>query len=43
MDPAVGSMDAYPIGSKVTHNSKTWESIVNNNVWEPGIYGWNEV
>ena len=24
------------IGDKVTHNDKTWVSIVDNNVWEPG-------
>lgn len=27
----------------VTHNGKTWESLVDNNVWEPGVYGWTEV
>lgn len=35
--------EAYSIGSKVTHNSKHWVSTVDNNVWEPGIYGWDEV
>ncbi len=39
----LGALDAYPLGSKVTHNSKTWESTVNNNVWEPGVYGWTEI
>ena len=39
----VGSTDAYPLGSKVSHNSKHWISSVDNNVWEPGVYGWNEV
>lgn len=38
-----GAQDAYAIGVKVTHNGKTWESIVDNNVWEPGIYGWIEI
>ena len=38
-----GATDAYPLGAKVAHNGKHWESIVNNNVWEPGVYGWNEV
>jgi len=34
-----GVHDAYALGSKVTHNSKTWESTVDNNVWEPGAVG----
>lgn len=37
-----GSADAYMIGDKVSHNKKHWESIVDNNVWEPGVYGWEE-
>lgn len=39
----VGSADAYPKGAKVTHESKRWTSDVDNNVWEPGVYGWTEV
>ena len=38
-----GSQDAYQIGDKVTHNGKTWENTITNNVWEPGIYGWIEI
>lgn len=37
------STNPYSKGDKVTHNGKTWESAVDNNVWEPGVYGWNEV
>lgn len=37
------STNAYMIGDKVTHNGKTWTSIVDNNVWEPGAYGWEEI
>ena len=37
------STNPYSIGDKVTHNGKTWESVVDNNVWEPGFYGWKEV
>lgn len=38
----------YQVGSKVTHNGKKWESMVPNNVWEPGAFGvdqniWKEV
>lgn len=37
-----GATDAYSAGDKVTHNGKTWTSDVDNNVWEPGVYGWTE-
>lgn len=37
------STNAYMTGDKVTHNSKTWKSDVDNNVWEPGVYGWSVV
>ena len=37
------STNPYSAGDKVTHNGKTWVSDINNNVWEPGVYGWSEV
>ena len=37
-----GAHDAYNTGDKVTHNSKHWISTVDANVWEPGVYGWDE-
>lgn len=37
------STNPYSAGDKVTHNGKTWVSDVDNNVWEPGVYGWSEV
>lgn len=37
------STNPYMTGDKVTHNDKTWESTCDNNVWEPGVYGWTEV
>ena len=37
-----GSTNPYSAGNKVTHNGKTWVSDVDNNVWEPGVYGWSE-
>lgn len=37
------STNPYMKGDKVTHNGKTWISDVDNNVWEPGFYGWTEV
>ena len=39
----VGSTDAYAMGAKVSHNDKHWISNVDANIWEPGVYGWNEV
>ena len=36
------STNPYMTGDKVTHNGKTWVSDVDNNVWEPGVYGWIE-
>ena len=42
-----GSTNGYSKGDKVTHNGKTWESLADNNVWEPGAVGteslWKEV
>lgn len=38
----VGAQDAYSNGAKVSHNDKHWISSVDGNVWEPGIYGWEE-
>ena len=28
------------MGDKVTRKDKTWVSTANDNVWEPGVYGW---
>lgn len=38
-----GAHDAYDTGAKVTHNNKKWVSTAEDNVWEPGVYGWEEV
>lgn len=41
------STNGYKKGDRVRHKSKIWESLVDNNVWEPGISGtegqWKEV
>lgn len=37
------STNPYMSGDKVTHNGSTWVSTVDNNVWEPGVYGWDPV
>ncbi len=39
----VSALDAYAAGGKVSHQDKHWISDVDNNVWEPGVYGWEEV
>ena len=35
------STNPYMKGDKVTHNGSTWVSDIDNNVWEPGVYGWS--
>ena len=37
------STNPYKKGDKVTHNGQTWVSTIDNNVWEPGVYGWEVV
>lgn len=37
------STNPYKKGDKVTHKGSTWVSTLDNNVWEPGAYGWTEV
>ena len=37
------STNPYSKGDKVTHNGKTWLSTIDGNVWEPGVYGWEEI
>ena len=39
----VGATDAYALNDVVTHKGKRWKSTVNANVWEPGVYGWEEI
>lgn len=38
-----GAQDSYNQGDKVRYNNIIWESEVNNNVWEPGVYGWKQI
>ena len=37
------STNPYMSGDKVSHNGSTWVSTIDNNVWEPGVYGWETV
>ena len=38
-----GAHDAYPEGAEVVHDGTTWASLIDANVWEPGVSGWREV
>ena len=50
-DPSGGILDwkqpdstnAYTKGDRVRFDGAIYESIVDNNVWAPGVYGWQEV
>ncbi len=37
------STNPYSKGDRVTHNGKVWVSLYDNNTWEPGVYGWEEM
>lgn len=34
------STNGYMAGDKVRHLEKVWVSLLDNNCWEPGVYGW---
>lgn len=34
------STNPYMAGDKVTYNGQVWISTIDNNVWAPGVYGW---
>lgn len=38
-----GAHDAYAKGAKVSHNQKRWVSTMDGNVYEPSVFGWDEV
>ena len=37
------STNPYMTGDKVSHNGFNWISTADNNVWEPGVYGWEVI
>lgn len=37
------STNPYMTGDKVTYNGKTYVSTIDNNVWAPDVYGWEEI
>ena len=38
-----GAHDAYAVGAKCSHNEKHWINNAPGNIYEPGVYGWDEV
>lgn len=36
----LGNTDAYMKGDIVSFENQLWKSTVDNNVWQPGVYGW---
>ena len=36
----IGASDVYMQGDKCSYNGNHWISIVDNNSWAPGVYGW---
>ena len=41
-----GAQDAYMTGDKVKYpdeNGDVWVSTADNNVWQPGVFGWEQV
>ena len=38
-----GAQDAYKKGDRATYDNKHWISTADNNVWQPGVYGWDEI
>jgi hypothetical protein len=39
----LGGSDAYNTGDTVSHKGTLYKSFCDNNVWEPGVYGWEPV
>jgi hypothetical protein len=43
VQPMPGTANApYEIEAQVTHSGKAWINTVQMNVWEPGVFGWDE-
>ena len=38
----LGSSDSYMKDDETSHNGEIWVSDIDNNVWEPGVYGWTK-
>ena len=35
-----GPTNGYSLGERVVHGGKIWVSVISDNIWEPGVYGW---
>lgn len=38
-----GSTNPYAKGDRVQHKGSVWVSAISDNLWEPGVYGWEIV
>lgn len=38
----LGAVDAYQRGDEVCWENAIWVSEIDNNVWQPGVYGWHK-
>lgn len=38
----MGAHDAYKVGAIVEHKGTLWRNTSDNNVWEPGVFGWEQ-
>ena len=39
----LGAHDVWPLDTKVMYNGNPWISLVDNNVWEPGVANWRQL
>lgn len=39
----LGAGDAYMQGDRVSFEGEIWQSDIDANVWQPGVYGWSRV
>lgn len=37
------STNPYMKGDKVKYNGRTYECTIDNNVWQPDVYGWKQI
>ena len=42
VQPIPGIFDGYSLGSYSFHDGLVWQSLIDANVWEPGVFGWRD-
>jgi hypothetical protein len=42
VQPIPGIFDGYSLDSYSFHNGLVWQSLIDANVWEPGVFGWRD-